>query len=300
MHFYVQHSLYYEYDRPVFLEPFVIRLRPRCDTTQTLISFALACDPAPTVLHDGTDCFGNNIAVATFEEKHENLTIIARTRVHTLLEDPFKYIITDREALTLPLSYGQSEAAALWPFLQRQVDSEAVDKLAHFIKDKSKSNTSSFLSGLADHIHENYEQTIRKEGEPWSPEFTLNKGEGACRDLTILFIDACRAMGLAARFVSGYGYTPESDEPDHLHAWAEVYLPGAGWRGYDPSLGLATADEHIPLACGIDESGAAPTTGTFRGTKARSKFDFSLKIDVLPNSDVNDVIIPSDHPELMR
>jgi transglutaminase-like putative cysteine protease len=289
MNFDIQHSLHYEYDRPVFLEPFIIRLRPRCDATQTLIAYSLTCDPEPTVFHEGTDAYGNNITVATFDGKHEHLTIKAGTRISTLLEDPFNYIITDRNALTLPMSYSQSEAAALVPFLQRKATIKAVEKLACHIKEKAGANTSNFLSELADYIHDNHTQLVREQGNPWSSEVTLRRGEGACRDFTILFIDACRAMGLAARFVSGYGYTPESDAPDHLHAWAEVYLPGAGWRGYDPTLGLATADHHIPLASGIDENGAAPTTGSFRGTKAHSEFNFSLKIDVLPDQDTKDI-----------
>ena len=300
MYFHIQHSLQYKYDRPVFLEPFVIRLRPRCNATQTLVSYALTCDPLPTVYHEGTDACGNNIAVATFEEKHEYLTITAQTQIRTLVEDPFDYIITDRNALTLPVCYSPSETAALTPFLQRLSKIEAVDNLAHLIKGKSESNTSNYLSELADYIHENHKQLVRNEGEPWSPEVTLSRSEGACRDFTVLFVDACRAMGLAARFVSGYGYTPESKEPDHLHAWAEVYLPGAGWRGYDPTLGLATADHHVPLACGIDETGAAPTTGSFRSNKARSEFDFTLKIGVLSDKDANDVVTPTGHSEIMR
>jgi len=107
----------------------------------------------------------------------------------------------------------------------------------------------------------------------------LRRKEGACRDLAVLFMDICRSLGLAARFVSGYKYSPDTPDQHELHAWAEVYLPGAGWRGYDPSWGLAVADHHVALAAGPAPQDAMPVTGTFRGTDVLSSLDYSVEIE---------------------
>ena len=101
---------------------------------------------------------------------------------------------------------------------------------------------------------------------------------GACRDVSVLFNDACRSLGLPARFVSGY-FEGDPDNPENdLHAWSEVYLPGAGWRGFDPTHGLAVAARHVALIAGIEPDQAAPLTGSFRGTEATSEIEFDVKI----------------------
>ena len=99
----------------------------------------------------------------------------------------------------------------------------------------------------------------------------MEQRQGACRDFAVLFIDACRCVGLAARFVSGYQDAYRSMGKRDLHAWAEVYLPGAGWRGYDPTRGLAVADHHVAVAAAADPQNAAPVTATYRGRQRRSR-----------------------------
>ena len=143
-------------------------------------------------------------------------------------------------------------------------------------------NTTAFLMQLADRIHHDFQHVGRFEGEPMAPEETLAGRSGACRDTAMLFVAACRSQGLAARFVSGYSihHPPEVTEHE-LHAWAEVYLPGAGWRGYDPSLGLAVADGHMVLATAPDHRLAAPVTGTYRGTGVTSTMTYALSVRAL-------------------
>ena len=111
----------------------------------------------------------------------------------------------------------------------------------------------------------NVRPVVRPHGAALSPEATWGERTGACRDLAPLFNEVCRLVGLPARFVSGYGYSDFLDER-HLHAWSEVYLPGAGWRGFDPTIGLAVADRHIAVAAARDPEDTAPTSGTYRGT----------------------------------
>ena len=123
------------------------------------------------------------------------------------------------------------------------------------------------------HIH-------RDTGAPQSPAHTLQSRRGACRDLAVLFVDCCRAEGIAARFASGYQKGDLQSERRHLHAWPEVYLPGGGWRGFDPTHGAPVADSHVTIAAAAHPRDTMPVTGSFYGEGATSKFDFSLKIQV--------------------
>lgn len=112
------------------------------------------------------------------------------------------------------------------------------------------------------------------------PEETLSRMKGTCRDFVVLFAEACRSLGFAARFVSGYTQGDLDNAENYLHAWAEVYLPGGGWRGYDPTLGLAVADQHIALTSGASPLQAAPVSGSFRGTEATATIKYNLTISV--------------------
>ena len=111
---------------------------------------------------------------------------------------------------------------------------------------------------------------------------TLRCGTGSCRDLTVLFMEVCRSQGLAARFVSGYQAGDPGQQDRELHAWPEVYLPGGGWRGFDPTLGLAVTDQHIAVACSWHPAGAAPVVGTIRGTAAQAAMSFDIQLQASP------------------
>jgi transglutaminase-like putative cysteine protease len=135
-----------------------------------------------------------------------------------------------------------------------------------------------FLSELSRKIHQEIDMPIREVGQPLPAEQTLREKRGACRDASVLFMECCRSQGIAARFVSGYQEGDNEAERRYMHAWAEVYLPGGGWRGYDPTHGLAIADRHIAVAASARPEMAAPTRGTFRGTGAASRMHTDLKI----------------------
>jgi transglutaminase-like putative cysteine protease len=135
-----------------------------------------------------------------------------------------------------------------------------------------------FLSELSRRIHQEIDMPIREVGQPLPAEQTLREKRGACRDASVLFMECCRSQGIAARFVSGYQEGDNEAERRYMHAWAEVYLPGGGWRGYDPTHGLAIADRHIAVAASARPEMAAPTRGTFRGTGAASRMHTDLKI----------------------
>ena len=116
------------------------------------------------------------------------------------------------------------------------------------------------------------------EVEPDDATVDLLDDGGACRDLAVLLIDACRSVGLATRFVSGFQQGDREQDRRDLHAWAEVYIPGAGWRGFDPTHGLAVADRHVPLAAGAVPESASPVTGSFRGNGVSSVMETELEI----------------------
>ena len=132
---------------------------------------------------------------------------------------------------------------------------------------------------LTDQIHRDYTIEYREEGTPRDPDATLSLQSGACRDLAVLFVECCRSVGLAARFVSGYAHIDDSTDHE-FHAWAEVYLPGGGWRGYDPTLGLAVADRHVVVAAAAHPSDAAGISGTFRGS-AVATIETAVEISVV-------------------
>lgn len=114
-------------------------------------------------------------------------------------------------------------------------------------------------------LHERLRRSTRPEGAPLPPIETLRRGEGSCRDIAVLFLAAARSQGFAGRFVSGYYAEPGNEGDFDLHAWSELYVPGGGWRGFDPTVGLAVAERHVSLAVGARPEQAAPVSGSFRG-----------------------------------
>ena len=271
------HTTTYVYSQPVFLEPQVIRLRPRCDVSQRLLHYELHLDPEPAGRSEYLEVEGNETTNVWFEGKTQRLTIITSLGVETLQDNPFAYLL-EPDALRLPIVYASDIAPLLTPYQARYDDQDSVATFAHDIAKGVGSATIPFLNDLAQTIHDTCSYIVRPDGPPWSAEQTLGQKQGACRDLATLFIAACRVLGLAARFVSGYQGGHDVLSPQQLHAWVEVYLPGAGWRGYDPTLGLTVADHHVALAASAAPIHAAPTYGTFRGTGATATLNTDIQL----------------------
>ncbi len=145
---------------------------------------------------------------------------------------------------------------------------------------ESSNDSLKFLSILNTFINENFEHELREEGPAREPDETIYRKKGSCRDFVVLFNEAARSMGFAARFVSGYTQGDLSLMQNHLHAWCEVYVPGGGWRGYDPTLGLAVADQHVVVATGATPLETAPVTGSFRGTGAQAIMSHEISITI--------------------
>lgn len=277
----IRHELRFSYTKPVFLEPTLLRLRPRDDFSQKLELFDLEVAPPPAGRSEELDLLGNSGSLLWFNEECPNLTLKVHSQVQTLLTNPFNYLVTDPQTLKLPARYNQENRLALNPYLHRHQPDKAVEDLAQSLLMESDDNTLNFLYHATDFISREFQHIPRAKGEALAPVKTLRRKEGACRDLAVLFMDICRALGLAARFVSGYKYSPDAQDQQELHAWAEVYLPGAGWRGYDPSWGLAVADHHVAIAAGPAPLDAMPVAGTFRGVDVLSNLEYSVEIENL-------------------
>jgi len=278
--FEITHETTYAFGRSVFLEPHILRLRPRCDGSQRVIGFEVTIEPRPAGLSGSLDLEGNAVMHAWFEGVTRSLMVNSVLAVETLRSDPFDFILSDPTAENLPMIYPTDLRARLLPYCSRDRAEDVVAQFAKSIATDAGQKTLPFLMALSQRIHALCQVTTREGGDPQPPEVTLVERQGACRDVTVLFMAACRAQGIASRFVSGYQEGEPAQTDHRLHAWAEVYLPGGGWRGYDPSRGLAVADRHVPVAAGLSPRDATPVTGAFRGTGVSSRLITDIRLRV--------------------
>jgi transglutaminase-like putative cysteine protease len=275
----VAHSTVYRYDFPVLLEPHIFRLRPRSNGSQRLLAFDLQIAPIPAGTTECLDQDGTLALNAWFDTPTRELSVLSRFTVEMLRQNPFDYILTG-QSLRLPLWYLEPICSALAPYRDDTHVAEAVKRFAQWIAAGVQWNTLPFLLGLSRQIFQTCRQVVRPYGAPWPSDRTFDLQQGSCRDLAVLFCDACRVMGLAARFVSGYECASAGSQEPSMHAWAEVYLPGIGWRGYDPARGLAVSNGHVAVAAGFDHDLASPVAGWyFGGSGSRMEASLNLQVD---------------------
>ena len=275
----VEHATVYRYHCPVVLDTHTCRLRPRMTTTQRLLAFDLQILPAPVGSAESLDQDGNLTHLTWFSAPASELNVVSRFRVELLRNNPFDFHLTD-EAQRLALWYQSPLGESLAAYRNYHAVDESVRQFATAIGAEANWNLISFLTTLNQRIFERFSHVGRPEGSAWPSTQTLACAEGSCRDLAILFCDACRVMGIAARFVSGYECASAGLDDATMHAWAEVFVPAAGWRGYDPSRGLAVADGHVAVAAAFDASLAAPVSGLYSGAcDSRMKTRLKMQIE---------------------
>ncbi len=279
MYFEIHHETRYTYSAPVQLGRHTLRLRPISDANQHLHRFDLQMAPEPDGSSALSDLDGNYATAAWFTEPTKELAITTDSIVETLRRNPFDYLW--QGAATLPLQYSAAFSEALGVFRASMVP-EDVRALGEEVAALAKGNAQAFPLVLVKLMHERFPRFIRQHGDAWDAQTTLERGEGSCRDLAVLYMAVARSQGYAARFVSGYNTTPGNNEEHDLHAWAELYLPGGGWRGFDPTIGMAVADRHIAIAAGALAEQAAPVSGTYAGS-ATSKLDTWVSISEVPS-----------------
>jgi uncharacterized protein (DUF2126 family)/transglutaminase-like putative cysteine protease len=271
IHVALHHLTTYRYDKRINLGPQVIRLKPAPHCRTRILSYALRIKPAEHFLNWQQDPFANYVARVVIPEKTTEFQVEVDLVAEMSVYDPFDFFL-EPSAETFPFKYAPELKADLVPYLRAE---PAGPKLATFLKNVPHRTRRSidFLVEINTRLHRKVSYTIRMEPGVQTPEQTLELCSGSCRDTAWLMVQVFRQFGLAARFVSGYliqlkpdveavgGPTGATSDFTDLHAWCEVYLPGAGWIGLDATSGLLAGEGHIPIACTPEPSSAAPIDG---------------------------------------
>jgi len=271
IHVALHHKTHYTYDRAVAHLPHTVRLRPAPHCRTPILSYSQRILPKKHFLNWQQDPFSNYLARLVFPEKTRELLIEVDLVAEMAVFNPFDFFL-EPGAEKFPFTYEAELKKELGPFLEKNSGGALFQEYLASI-DKSEVRTNDFLVNLNRRVWQDCKYVIRLEAGVQSPEATLKLRSGSCRDSAWLMVNLLRHLGLAARFVSGYLIQltadvksldgPSGTEVDFtdLHAWTEVYLPGAGWIGLDATSGLLAGEGHIPLACSPDPIGAAPVTG---------------------------------------
>ena len=285
----VRHTTLYRYRRPVRLGDHRLMVRPRDSHDLRLIRTNLTFSPAASVrwIHD---VFGNSIAIASFAERSAELRIESGLQLETyVVERPRSEIAP--EAASYPFVYSPDDRIDLGRMLERHYrdPSDRLGAWARAFVRGDRTDTLALLADLNAGVKSWISYQSRETEGTQTPVETLDRRWGSCRDLAVLFIEAARCLGFGARVVTGYLYNPSSDSGDTAaigagttHAWADIYLPGAGWMAYDPTNGTINGGNLICVAVTRDISQAVPVGGSFVG--ARGDY-LGMTVDVAVTSE---------------
>jgi uncharacterized protein (DUF2126 family)/transglutaminase-like putative cysteine protease len=269
----LNHKTFYRFARPVWLSPHVLRLRPAPHCRTPVLSYSLKVSPRDHFINWQQDPYSNRLARLVFPKQTRELNIEVDLVAEMTVINPFDFFL-DKEAEQYPFKYDATLGRELAPYLEALPPGPKLTELIHQSR-REKIRTVDFLVELNTRLQKLVKYLIRMEPGVQTPEKTLTTLSGSCRDSAWLLVQLARHLGLAARFVSGYliqlkpdvksldGPSGTDKDFTDLHAWAEVYIPGGGWIGLDPTSGLLAGEGHIPLACAADPTTASPVTGFF-------------------------------------
>ncbi|MCC6470139.1 MAG: transglutaminase family protein [Alphaproteobacteria bacterium] len=286
IHVALHHRTEYRYDRLVGVGPQVVRLRPTPHSRTPILAYSLKAEPAQHFINWQQDPQANYLARFVFPERTDRLCFTVDLIADMAVINPFDFFL-EPAAETCPFEYDHVLDEELAPFRRAAEPGPLLQRYLDGV-DRRPRRTIDFLVELNQRVQRDVGYIVRLEPGVQTPEETLAKREGSCRDSGWLLVQMLRHLGLAARFVSGYLIQLVADEKPldgpvgpiadftDLHAWCEVYLPGAGWIGLDPTSGLMAGEGHIPLACSPEPGSAAPITGSIE--KAKSTLDFRMSV----------------------
>jgi len=285
----LEHRTSYRYDRLVTLSPHEIRLRPAPHCRTPILGYSLRVLPAQHFVNWQQDPYGNFVARVVFPDRTNHLEVTVDLTADLSIVNPFDFFI-EPYAETFPFRYAPEQARELAPFLEVASPGERVAAWIERFRAAVPAGTPTvnMLVELNRRLKEDVAYLVRMEPGVQAPEETLEKASGSCRDSGWLLVEILRHLGIAARFASGYliqlvadvkpldGPAGTDRDFTDLHAWAEAYVPGAGWIGLDPTSGLLAGEGHIPLACTALPGSAAPITGM--ADVANVTFDFAMSV----------------------
>ena len=286
IHIALHHQTDYQYSKLIQIEPQVVRLRPAPHCRSKIISYSLKIEPTEHFINWQQDPFANYQARLVFPKKTKHFTVTVDLIVEMAVYNPFDFFL-EPEAQNYPFKYKENLKSELTPYLVQSKSNPLL--LDYFTKiDRRKKRTIDFVVDINQQLQKDIQYLIRLEPGVQSPDETLFKKCGSCRDSAWLLVNLFRLCGLAARFVSGYliqlkadvqaidGPSGTDKDFTDLHAWCEVFLPGAGWVGLDPTSGLIAGEGHIPLACTPAPSNAAPIEGVIEACEVQ--FEHHMEI----------------------
>lgn len=268
----VRHSTIYRYASPVSLGDHRMMVRPRDSHDLRLLNTRLAITPAPSAVRWLHDVFGNSVAIASFQTMATELKIVSEIDLdHFERSGPDCAI--EAYAATYPFSYSADEAPDLIRATERHYPDpdHALDLwVKRFVRTDGPTNSLAMLTAITQSIRSDFKYAARDAEGVQKPLETLKLGSGTCRDFALLMIEAVRALGLAAQFVSGYLYSPAADNSGNVggcatHAWVQIYLPGAGWMEFDPTNGIVGNSDLVRIAVVRDPAQAIPISGSWTG-----------------------------------
>lgn len=302
----LSHVTTYTYKRAVSFGEHRVMVRPRESFDQHLLDATLTIDPEPCELRWVQDVFGNAVAIATFDRRASRLVFDSKVRVD---HAPAAVQVVDIEdyARGYPFTYSSEDMPDLLRSIERQHPDplRQIDRWARrFVNTDSATDTLAMLAAMTTAIRREFTYVPRAEKGTQTPIETLMRRKGTCRDYAILMIEAVRALGFAARFVSGYVYSPTIRDSHvgggNTHAWVRVYLPGSGWVEFDPTNGIVGSRGLIRVAVARDIYQAVPISGTYNGFPG-SFLDMTVSVDVtLDRSPTPPTVAPADQREAVR
>lgn len=304
IHVALHHRTAYTYDRPIQLDAQVVRLRPAPHCRSRILSYSLKVEPADHFINWQQDPFANHLARLVFNERTTAFSVTVDLVVEMAVHNPFDFFL-EPEAETFPFAYSKSVREELQPYLVVDRPTPLINGLVECIKREivggpskaaaaagiapTRRRTIDVLVDINQLLQREIQYVIRLEPGVQAPEDTLDLASGSCRDSAWLMVQLLRRLGLAARFCSGYliqlapdvksleGPTGAEYDFTDLHAWCEVFLPGAGWIGFDPTSGLLAGEGHLPLACTPQPSSAAPIEGMLEDCEVEFGHEMSIQ-----------------------